>query len=588
MKRDSDLIIHKLKKTLPLMLLLVISFFVQSQDKVDSLVWKLGQLQQEDTIKVNLLNKIGFEYWIIDPEQSEVYGKQGLALASQLKYKAGIAYAQRVLGVAHWSRGNYELALSHLFEGLEVYEKITDSLGIANCLMNVGLVYADQQNYKKALANYMKAEKLFIQLNHQDRVGTTYNKIGSLYTELYQYDKALQYLEDGLIIHQQNHFNYGISESNNRLGVLYMNMGKLDRGLTYFVNSLDITRNNNDLHGTASNLLQIGSIYNAKNDFYQAKQHLTEGISVAKKVKSKQILRDLYFELKTLYKSQEQYEMAMDYYDLYSQMKDSIFSEEKAVQLANLQTKFELADKEKALQIRKNEIAVLEQQAKYDQVMRLILIMGLLVIGILAYLIISKQRFRIKRNKELLIKNKELFESEQALTDAELENAKLKQHKLEKELEFKNKELTSFTLNFIQKNELMEELKENITKIKKEAGDRLSGKLNSLNRLVDNSLHVDRDWEDFKLHFENVHKDFFQVLKDYNADLSNYELKLCALIRLNLNMKETATILGISAESVKTARYRLRKKLGLSRENNLIDFILDLEKKSQSEKVLVP
>ena len=77
---------------------------------------------------------------------------------------------------------------------------------------------------------------------------------------------------------------------------------------------------------------------------------------------------------------------------------------------------------------------------------------------------------------------------------------------------------------------------------------------------------------------------FAKILKDYKPDLSNYELKLCALIRLNLNMKEMATILGISAESVKTARYRLRKKLALSREENLIDFIMTLENAYYMEK----
>ena len=130
----------------------------------------------------------------------------------------------------------------------------------------------------------------------------------------------------------------------------------------------------------------------------------------------------------------------------------------------------------------------------------------------------------------------------------------------------------------------MEELKENISEIKKISDDKVSGKLNSLNRLVNHSLQVDRDWEDFKLHFENVHNDFFKILKHYKPDLSNYELKLCALIRLNLNIKETATILGISAESVKTARYRLRKKLELSHEDNLIDFIINLENAYHSEK----
>jgi len=90
-------------------------------------------------------------------------------------------------------------------------------------------------------------------------------------------------------------------------------------------------------------------------------------------------------------------------------------------------------------------------------------------------------------------------------------------------------------------------------------------------------MHQDKDWEDFKRRFEEVHQDFFRILKVICPKLSSNELKLCTLLKLNMNLKEAASIMGISPESVKTARYRLRKKLNLSREDNLIDFIIHLE-----------
>ena len=565
------------KKPIIFILLLCPFFNLFSKEKIDSLLTVLENHSKFDTVRVNILNELGFEYWIVDPAQSEGFGSQALKLAEGLDYVKGIAFARRVIGVSHWSRGNYELALYSLFDGLEKYRSIPDLLGEANCLMNIGLVYADRRDHERALSYYFDAGKAFQKLGEVDRMATNYNKIGTIFIEQQKYDEALDYLLKALEIHQTAGFKYGISESNNRLGALYYEKGQPDKGLSFFFESLGISKENDDKHGTATNLNQIGQIYLEKGEYKRARAYLEEGITFATEVRSKTILRDIYFDLKTLYLTLKQYQNAMTYFDLYSQMKDSIFNEEMAIEVANLQTKHELADKNRMLEIGKKEIAILEQQARLDRVMRTGLIAGILILVIIAYLIISKQRLRIRRNKELLVKNQELFTSKQALTEAELENSKLKEKELQKELEFKNKELTSFTINFIQKNELMEELKENISEIKKISDDKVSGKLNSLNRLVDNSLHVDRDWEDFKLYFENVHSDFFKILKDYKPDLSNYELKLCALIRLNLNMKETATILGISAESVKTARYRLRKKLALSREENLIDFIMNLE-----------
>lgn len=572
------------KKPIAFILFLCPFFNSLSKEKIDSLLVVLENHRQFDSIRVDILNELGFEYWIVDPAQSENFGSKAFELAEELGYIEGIAYARRVIGVSHWSRGNYELALYSLYDGLEKYKAVSNLLGQANCLLNIGLVYADRRDYERALEYYFDAEKAFQELGEIDRIATNYNKIGTIFIEQEKYGEALDYLLKALEIHKTSGFMYGISESNNRLGVLYYKKGELDKGLGFFFESLGITKENDDKHGTAANLNRIGCIYLEKKAYEMARKYLEEGKIYAKTVKATMILRDIYFNLKELYGELGQYQNAMVYFDLYSQMKDSIFNEEKAIQVANLQTKYELADKDRMLELGKKEIAILEQQARFDKIMRIGLIAGILILGLIAYLIISKQHLRIKRNKELLVKNQELYTSKQALTEAELENSKLKEKELLKELEFKNRELTSFTINFIQKNELMEALKENISEIKKISDDKVSGKLNSLNRLVDNSLHVDRNWEDFKLYFENVHSDFFKILKDYKPDLSNYELKLCALIRLNLNMKETATILGISAESVKTARYRLRKKLALSREENLIDFIMNLENAYYLEK----
>jgi DNA-binding CsgD family transcriptional regulator len=165
------------------------------------------------------------------------------------------------------------------------------------------------------------------------------------------------------------------------------------------------------------------------------------------------------------------------------------------------------------------------------------------------------------------------------LAEAELEKARLQAVKLTHELEYKNKELTSYTLNFIQKNEVLEELKQNIQQLKVTQDKATASKLNDLNRIVEHSMNLDKDWENFKRHFEGVHQGFFKTLKDNYPDMTSNELKLCALLKLNMNLKVASHVMGISPESVKTARYRLRKKFSLTRDENLIDYILELEKK---------
>ena len=101
--------------------------------------------------------------------------------------------------------------------------------------------------------------------------------------------------------------------------------------------------------------------------------------------------------------------------------------------------------------------------------------------------------------------------------------------------------------------------------------------INDLNRVIKQHINIDKNWEDFKRYFEEVHTGFNEKLKEKHPDLSANDLKICALTRLNLNIKESATILGITPESVKTARYRLRKKLNLEQNEELLGYFLSLE-----------
>ncbi len=101
-----------------------------------------------------------------------------------------------------------------------------------------------------------------------------------------------------------------------------------------------------------------------------------------------------------------------------------------------------------------------------------------------------------------------------------------------------------------------------------------SKELTPLYSLLQQTPGIDKDWEDFKRTFENVHHNFFGRLLEQDPDLTQSELRLCALICLNLSIKEMSSLMGISPDSVKTARYRLRKRFNLQQDQNLADFVI--------------
>jgi DNA-binding CsgD family transcriptional regulator len=283
-------------------------------------------------------------------------------------------------------------------------------------------------------------------------------------------------------------------------------------------------------------------------------------------------VRGHYAALKEIQVARNNYKPALAYQEELTARKDSQYEDEKSRQMAQMQVRYQTLQQEQELQLQQKQLEILQQKNLIHQYLRNGLITGLLLLIVIAYLGVSKQRLKIRKNKELLEKNK-------ALAEAELEKARLQELILTQQLEFKNKELTSYMLNLIRKNEVLEELRQNMQQLKVTQDKATASKLNDLNRMVEHSMNLDKDWEDFKRHFEELHKDFFKSLKDNYPDITSHELKLCALLKLNMNLKEASHVMGISPESVKTARYRLRKKFNLTRDENLIDYILELEKK---------
>jgi DNA-binding CsgD family transcriptional regulator len=92
--------------------------------------------------------------------------------------------------------------------------------------------------------------------------------------------------------------------------------------------------------------------------------------------------------------------------------------------------------------------------------------------------------------------------------------------------------------------------------------------------------NIDKEWENFAKHFDKVHSDFLIELKERHSAITPNELKLCAYLRMNLSTKEIAQLMNISVRGVEISRYRLRKKLGISSETNLFDYLINLYKKN--------
>jgi len=153
---------------------------------------------------------------------------------------------------------------------------------------------------------------------------------------------------------------------------------------------------------------------------------------------------------------------------------------------------------------------------------------------------------------------------------------RLKQLKYLEELKHKERELAANALHVVSKNETLESLKKSVETVMASDKDEMKRLLKGLIQEIDSNINLDQDWDVFKMHFEEVHQDFFRRLVDRYTDLNTNDLKFCAYLRLNLDAKEIARILNISVNAIEKRRYRLRKKLELSPSDNLFEFLSNL------------
>jgi DNA-binding CsgD family transcriptional regulator len=207
-------------------------------------------------------------------------------------------------------------------------------------------------------------------------------------------------------------------------------------------------------------------------------------------------------------------------------------------------------------------------------VSRLAMIIYIFIILILG--LIFRILFIIRLKKQALkMASEEKEKRKQEILEVERRYMKLKNEKLQSEIKYQNNQLTSRAMAIVQKNELLLKIKSELEKIISSVPDNhRQSNYKKVFELIEKNIHSEEDWHEFEIHFDQANQNFFKRLKTQYPDLTSNDLRLCAYLRMNLSSKEIAPLLNISLRGVEIKRYRLRKRLNLDTEENLIDFLI--------------
>lgn len=175
---------------------------------------------------------------------------------------------------------------------------------------------------------------------------------------------------------------------------------------------------------------------------------------------------------------------------------------------------------------------------------------------------------RVKRKQEFF-NQKQRKEIELQQLENQKEAIRINNEKLKSDIDLKNKELAIAMMSTVKRNKLLNRIIKQLTKIEHE-------EVGSIIKSINANLKNEDDWKYFENVFNTADKDFFKKVKEVHPMLTRNDLKLCAYLRLNLSSKEIAPLLNISVHSVEIKRYRLRKKMNLSKGKGIVEYIMTL------------
>ncbi|MBS1511003.1 MAG: transcriptional regulator [Bacteroidetes bacterium] len=207
---------------------------------------------------------------------------------------------------------------------------------------------------------------------------------------------------------------------------------------------------------------------------------------------------------------------------------------------------------------------------------------------------LQQQKKFLRQQKEKLKQQQQQHQEEQRelqyqhnleLEKNEKEIIKLKNDNLQAQIEMKNAELAGNAMSLVQKSELLSRIKEQLLMMKNNSEQEKESKdLKKVITIINKELELNNDWDQFAVHFDEVHANFLTSLKKKYPSLTSSELKLCAYLRLNLTSKEIAQLMNISVRGVETSRYRVRKKLDVTAEQSLFDLLFSIDSNAEHKQ----
>lgn len=472
-------------------------------------------------------------------------GKYQPALRSYLKI---VAYARKTddenllvtnlqnVGFAYSELGDYARSLELSFEVLQLLREQNDSSRLPNTLQSIASTFNRLEMYRESIVSVSEAILIDQRLQKERRLGSSYITLANALKGEGHIDSAFYYNKKALEVYEKVG-NKSLGIVFNNLGNIYLQKGEKKEAEVHFERAFKISSEQKREAVAALSQYNLGRLYLELNELEKAESLLLEAYDYWSESGKYKELSSTTEELSRLYSTLDQHELALDYQHRHEIAEDSVFGRKKQNEVMRLMVRQDVAERESSYQ----DLEVVDDANAKTSSFWIVAGAFVLIVSVTVYFVSKKQRTI---------------------------------EKLQNDLDRQGRELAFLSLSAMQKENFIQEFTDKLKPlIIQYPGNR---ELGSLMRNLKTQEIQDDHWSQFKTAFEQMAPLFFDHLLTNHPNLTETDLRFCALIRLAVPTKEIARIAGISAASVNKARYRLRKRLNIGSEENLDRFILSV------------
>jgi tetratricopeptide (TPR) repeat protein len=405
--------------------------------------------QARDSTYVNKLNNAATDFLRKDPAVTRIIGNHAREVAAEINYTRGHARTLTVLGNSYWYEGIYEIAQSYYLLAARQYQLINDSTGLGETYNNIGEVYKKLNELNQSLDYLLKSQEL-IKKDSARRALILYN-IGELYFRLKNSVKAKEFTDKSyaiaITINNQriiafNYWNYAAIE---------LSQNHFKPALAFYFDAEKIWKATGETRALIQTYQDIAEVYRTQRNFFESEKYLKKAITLAGKVNVPDLQVTNYLRYALLDSMRGNYGSAFYYLSRHNALKDSVYSMQKAEQIARFQTIYETESHAQENQILRNEKQIRESELASQKITLLAISVSLFIMGLLASILYRQQRKILFQKNAIEVQATVLLKLNE---DLQLFNKTLETRIKERtsQLTVQNQRLTEFT--FINAHQL--------------------------------------------------------------------------------------------------------------------------------------